>query len=166
MKNKLLCVLGALVILTFTGCSNDAGNTIDTNSNDTKNVSEKTKGNCTLSECMNQISPENTVQEINDIIGIEGELTDEKYNEYYWELSDDEGIKVTYYSSDKGTIKADFEKSKIKNSKVKFTNNEELKTKVNSGITYEEFKNYTGGVDGVLVEKSSSSNKYIWVDND
>ncbi len=168
MKNKKLYILGLIILLTFTGCSINISNTTDDNSNsNTSNttVSKKSKGNCTLFECMELIEPSNTVEEINEIIGITGELTNEQYNEYSWKLSDNETLISTYYSSDKGTIKAEFDKSEIKNSKVNITNVDELKTKVNSGITYDDFKTYMGGEEGTLIEKSTISNKYIWVDN-
>ena len=38
----------------------------------------------------------------------------------------------------------------------------ELKDKVKSGITYDEFKTYLGNIEGVIVEKSSYSTKYTW----
>lgn len=167
MKNKKIYILVIIILLTFTGCSININNA-DVNAkkdNVKETTSKKSKGNCTLFECIKLIEPSNTVEEINQIIGITGELTDEKYNEYTWTLSDNESVKVTYYSSDKGTIKAEFNKSELKNSKVTFTNTDELKTKVNSGITYDEFKTYIGGEDGTLIEKSTTTNKYIWIDN-
>lgn len=160
MKKKIFSVvLGVLVLASITGCGNKTGDSnIDGNSN--------TKGNCIVTECIQKIKPESTVSEINSIIGFEGELTDEKYNKYYWELSEDTGIEVTYYSSDKGTISIDFNRDSVANKKVDFSRYDELQPKIKDGITYQDFITYIGNVDGVLIEKSSYSNKYVWVAED
>lgn len=155
-------VLGALLTMTLTGC----GSSVNNQNGGTASGSEKTKGNCTPVECVKKINPENTVEEINNIIGVKGELTDEKYNKYYWELSDESGVEVTYYSSTKGTIVADINKEDYANSKVDFSRYSELKPKINEGITYSEFITYIGNVDGIIVEKSSYSTKYLWVSSD
>ena len=61
--------------------------------------------NCKLFDCINKIEPENTVDEINDIVGFKGENTDKKYKIYNWKISDTESIQVAYYSSEKSQIK-------------------------------------------------------------
>lgn len=54
-----LCVIGCL-----TGCSND------------KNIEEEkkediAKGKCTVTECIKQLEPSNSIEEMNEIIGFE-----------------------------------------------------------------------------------------------
>ncbi len=159
MKKRLRIYTTAIVmLLCLTGC----GNNVSTNGGN----SSKIKGNCHATECIKQIKVENTVEEINKIMGFEGELTDEKYDIYYWKISEDEGIKVAYYNSDKGTITVDFDRNSIANSKVNFSRYDELQSKIKEGITYNDFKSYIGNVDGVITEKSSSSTKYTWVSSD
>ena len=161
MKNKIIgIVLGALFISCLTGCGNNAtdGNVTGGGSN--------TKGNCAATECIKKIKPENTVEEINSIIGFNGELTDEKYNKYYWELSEDTGIEVTYYSGKTGTIEVDFNRDSVANSKVNFLRYNELQPKIKEGISYQDFISYIGNVDGTIIEKSSTSTKYVWVATD
>lgn len=51
-----------------------------------------------------KINHEKTVEKINSIIEFEGELIDEEYNIYYWELSEETGVKMAYYLSTKGTV--------------------------------------------------------------
>lgn len=136
-------ICSALTLSLFTGCGDKELEKTDNNENKTE---EKTNGKCTAVECIKQINVENTVEEINNIIGINGELIDEKYNKYYWKLSD----------------KLDIDKSKIAIKNVDFSKYNELKDKVKSGITYDEFKTYLGNIDGVIVEKSSYSTKYTW----
>lgn len=161
MKKKVIkLVCGSIILGTITGC----GLNNNTQLNDDSKL--ESKGNCTALECINKISVENSVEEINNIIGFEGELTDEKYNIYYWELSDDSGIEVSYYSGTTGTIEADIDRDIVANKDVDFSRYDELKTKINEGITYGEFISYIGNVEGTLIEKSSYSNKYVWVAED
>lgn len=156
---KIRIIHMLLIFLLITGCS--------LNSKDNNDLNKiETTGKCNALECINLISIDNTVEEINDIIGIKGTLTDEQYNIYYWELTEETGVSVTYYSGTKASIKVDIDKELLKNSKVDFSKYEELRTKINDGITYEEFMPYVGGVEGTLIEKGSITNKYIWVDDD
>lgn len=161
MKKRIfgLFVL-VLSLCSLTGCGN-----AKTDNNIGNNNSEKIKGNCTAVECIQQIKVENTVEEINKIIGITGELTDEKRNEYYWEISENTGITVTYNSSTKGNIKIDANRDIFKNSKVDLSQLDTLKVRINDGLTYDQVKSYLGNVDGVLTEKGTVTNKYTWVNN-
>lgn len=157
MKKKF-SFLGILLagILCLTGCSNILnGGSIETSS--------QTKGNCTAIECIKKINPENTVEQINNIIGFEGELIDEKYEKYYWELSENTGVEVTYYGNPNGTITIDYDKDSLVNKSVDFSRYNELKSKINDGITYDNFISYIGNVEGTIIEKSINSVRYIWV---
>lgn len=157
MKRKVVMFVSGILLMGFlTGC----GTAKDDNQNE---AIKKTKGKCSVLECIKQIKPENTVEEINKIIGFDGELTDEQYGQYYWKLSDETGIEVSYYSGDKGTIVADVDREYLKNNKVDLSRYDELKTKVNSGITYDDFITYVGNVDGIITEKSAYIIKYTWV---
>lgn len=158
MKKKILgFVCGIVTLGMLTGCGNNLIN------NDENNKNEISKGNCTALECIKKIEPEYTVEQINNVIGFEGELTDEKYHKYYWELSEDTGVEVTYYSSDNGTIKIDYVREELANKKVNFSKYSDLKEKINDGITYNDFISYIGNVDGTIIEKSAYSTKYVWV---
>lgn len=158
--NGLICLT---LLFALTGCNNSG----DSNSSQ-ENLS-KSKGKCEATECIKLIEPENTVEEINKIIGVDGELTDEKYNVYYWELSDDQGIQVSYYSSDTGTIEVEVDdKTVFANSKVDFSRYDEISSLLKNGtsLTYDEFVDMVGGVEGTLMEKSTSSLQYMWVNSD
>lgn len=160
MKKILGFIWGVAILGMLTGCVSDTIN------NDVNKNGEKIKGNCTAVECIKKINPENTVEQINNIIGFEGELIDEKYQEYYWELSEDTGVEVTYYSDVKGIIKIDYDEESLANKKVDFSKYDELKEQINNGITYNDFISYIGNVDGTIIEKNSYSTKYIWVSSD
>ena len=164
---KIICAIFFVVICV--GCGN---NTTENNggsnsdNNDVNNSTQTTKGNCAPVECVGKIQIESTVEEINEIIGFDGELIDEKYNIYYWEFSEDSGIKVAYYSSPRGTITLDIDRDILANKKVDFSRYDELQPKIKEGITYDEFIKYIGNVEGTVTEKSSLSTKYTWVDTD
>ena len=165
MKNKFLSITcGLLLVGTLTGCGNSSSTNFDNKPGEKD--SGKLKFNCSAVECIEQIKPENTVEEINDIIGSDGELTDEKYSTYYWKISEDTGVEVSYYIENEGTIKIDYNRDDLENNKVDFSKYEDLKSKIKKGIKYEEFISYIGGVEGTVIEKSTSTTQYIWVDKE
>ncbi|MBQ6816835.1 MAG: hypothetical protein IJO27_00215 [Bacilli bacterium] len=169
MKKKILSMLcGVLVLGALTGCGNNNATTGNGGDVSGGGASTNTKGNCTAVECIKKINPEHTVEQINNIIGFEGELLDEKYQKYYWELSEDTGVQVAYYSSSKGQISIDYDRDSLANNKVDFSRYSELKAKIEGtdGITYNDFITYIGNVQGTVIEKSSYSTKYVWVASD
>jgi len=157
-KLFLLLMSSILIISLTTGCANNESNEIGDNNNASKQYE--------VLDYINLIKPENTVEEINKIIGFEGTLIDEQYNRYYWEFPNDTGIQVTYFSSSTGTIVVEIDDEVLANKKVDFSKTTQLKEKVKEGITYDEFKTYVGNVDGIVVEKSDILTYYLWVDKD
>lgn len=163
MKKTVLKLMVALVIVGLaTGCG-VTKNQSNGGKAEPTTTAAKIKGNCHALECINKIETSATVEDINAIIGFEGVLTDEKYNFYKWEISDKESIEAKYYSSKNPTIVANIDNDTLKDNKVDFSRWSELKPLISKGITYDDFITYIGGQQGTLIEKSSSSNKYIWV---
>lgn len=161
MKKKIFSILLGIVLLgSLTGCGNNS------TSNSNGSSKEKIKGNCAAVECIKQIEPENTVEDINKIIGFAGELIDEKYNIYYWRISENTGLKVAYYSSQNGQISIDYVRDSLANDKVDFSRYNELQQKLKEGISYNDFISYIGNAQGTITEKTSTSIKYIWVSKD
>lgn len=162
---KLLLVL--LIVVALTGCGKNEETKQGTNSNTQTETKEQITGNCHATECMKKITTDNTVEEINKIMGFEGELTDEKYNIYTWKISEEESIKVAYYSGKQGYVTADFPNKMIKNDKVDFSNANDMKSKINSseGLTYEEVVKILGGVEGTLEAIEPNATKYRWVNS-
>lgn len=147
-----------------TGCS---GKKLESNKgkeND-KVLKEKTKGNCTIAECMKSIEITNSVEDINNIIGFKGEPVTEGSNNYVWKFTDATKIEFTTGSSGNGSVSATIDKNTIKDKNVDFSRYSEIKELLNNGtsLTYDEFKEKVGGVEGTLVGKSSSSKRYTWV---
>lgn len=127
------------------------------------NEISKIKAKCNALECIKKIKPENTVEEVNKIIGIEGRLYDKKSNFYQYDLGHGQTITLKYYSSNKAIIIASYDKKSLANKNVDLSDLKSLEKKVNSGIIYDDFKKQIGNIDGILIEKSEFSNKYIWV---
>ena len=62
----------------------------------------ETKGKCNAFECIKKLSVTNTLEEINDTIGFNGEQTNESdySTTYSWKLSDDSSIDASISKSD------------------------------------------------------------------
>ena len=72
---------------------------------------------------------------------------------------------MSTYSQGILSIKIEYDKKELKNSKVTLDNLSDMESRINEGVSYEEFKNAVGGVDGTLIE-IGSWNKYLWVAED
>ena len=171
MKNKLLTKIVLLILilsltLSLSGCGitkkSEENGTIESSTEATNE--DTSKKDLVAFDYMDKLSPENTVEEMNEIIGSEGELTNEKYNEYTWNITDDTKITATYYSSKTATIKIDIDDDLLKDDKTDLSCAKDLKSEINSanGITYDDFVSKIGS-KGYIVEKSSSSKSYRWV---
>ena len=161
MKKKLLIgILSLVLVFTLTGCLPKK----TTVTGDRTAVKKQIKGNCAALECIKKLKPENTVEEINAVIGFEGKLSDEKNKIYVWEIASDEKITASYYSSDKATIEASYNKDELKNDKVDFSKYDEIQTALKSGssLTYDEFCSKVND-QGHLYKISTYSNQYVWV---
>ena len=169
MKKKLLvAVLSFALVFAVAGCGAKKSNDdyVAPNSNKaTENSRVKTK--CEVLDCIKKLKPESTVEDIDKVVGVKGELTtDSSYKVYTWKFSDKEKLTATYYSTNSANIEATYIKDNLKNKKVDFSKYSEIQTALKStSLTYDEFKSKVGGVEGTLVYISSSSNKYVWVNN-
>lgn len=122
------------------------------------------KGNHDVFECIKLINPKNSVEEINEIIGFEGKCTNEENKVYVWELTEDTNVEVQYSKSNEGKIEISFPSKLIANDKVDFSRFSEIKKALNTkeSLTYDQFVELVGGVEGTLKSKNSSSLKYEW----
>lgn len=122
-------------------------------------------------EYMEKISPENSVEDINRIIGSDGKLTDEKNNVYTWNITDTQTLTARYGSNNTGKceISADISDkfASLKDNKVDFSKYDEIKKALNSkdSITYDQIVEKIGA-KGHLIKKSSSSLTYEWINKD
>lgn len=173
MKNKILTksivlilILGLTISLSGCGVTEVIKKEVEQKKEAEQQEEQKQNG-LVVFEYIEKIKPEFTVAQINEVIGKEGELTDEKYNKYTWKITDDVEMLATYYSSKTATIKIDIPNKLLKDEKVDLSCAKELKSLVNSkdGVKYDDFVSKIG-TKGYLVEKSSSSVYYIWVNKD
>ena len=158
MKKRILLGLLSLVfVFTLTGCFGKGVVKTPT-------AKKQIKGKCEALECIKKLKSENTVEDINKVIGFEGTLTDEKNKIYKWEIAENETITASYYSSTKATIDASYDKEALKNKKITFAKYDEIQSALKNGssLTYDEFCKKVNG-KGTLYSVSSYSKKYVWV---
>ena len=110
---------------------------------------EPVKANCEIKECIKQIEPTNTYEEINTIMGFEGTKS-EFSGDITWKINSKNFITLK-----EGTG------SHILQATI---DSKELQDKLNNGsFTYEELVEILGGVDGTLSSKTGTSVGYTWV---
>lgn len=168
---SIISVLALAICLMFTlsGCGSDKDSEKNEGTNTSSSESKKEKENqdAKVFEYIEKIESTNTVEEINGIVGSEGELVDEKLNKYTWKISEDTSITATYYSGTNATISISCQNDLIKDNNVDFSKYSEIKAALNaSSLTYDEFIEKLGNVQGHMVEKSSTSRAYKWVGED
>ncbi len=127
-------------------------------------VIEKNKAKQDVFETIKLLEPENTLEEINEIIGFEGQCTDEENKVYKWDVTEDTSVKVGYTDEGLATIEISFPSKLIANDKVDFSNFDEVKEAMNTknSITYDEIVEKFGGVQGTLKYKEKGTLKYEW----
>lgn len=165
-KISKIFLVTSLTILTLvvTGCGKLKVNTpANDNGEQTKQI-EQSKGKCKYYECLTKMKYKMSIDEVTKIIGIEP--TKSKDTQYEYDFGDDR--KITANTSSDGSIisiEVDYDKKELANKKVTLENLQDIKARINDGISYDEFKKAVGGVDGTLVEVGSW-NKYVWVKAD
>lgn len=167
MKNKvltlLLCGVLALTMFAITGC----GEKVE---NEQKIEEVQSKGKYDVFGCMEKLDATMTLEQMNEVIGFEGEKTSEtdSYTVYKWELTDDTGITSQFHTKyNTATISANYP-NKMITEKADFSKWDEIKSKLNKReeITYDEFVKLVGGVQGKMDQKTSTSTTYKWLNNE
>lgn len=175
-KMKALAVIGVLLCCSLCACGGEeTGKASDnpvkaTESKEKETTEQEAKGNYDVFECIQKINPDNTLAEMNEIIGFEGgDISDGSSSDkvYYWQLTEDTGVRVQFFEqSGNARIDIDFKNKSIANAKNDFSKFDEIKEKLNAGeaLTYDEFVEIIGGVEGVLETKTAYDYSYTWVD--
>ena len=161
MKKVLGIITILVLVILLTGCG-----TQKTSVNGT--VLEKpAKGNCNVFECINKIDTTQKLEEVNKVMGFDGELVTEGtgYKVYKWMINKDrnEAVQITFYGNS-SSISITFSDEDIASSKVDFSKYDEIKKAMNNKetITYNHIKEKFK-VEGTLIEKTSYSSRYRWV---
>lgn len=155
MKKKILNILLVVgLTVAITGCGNK------------EQSSSKSKENCDVFECLEKLNPNNTLEEMNNIIGFEGTLQSETddYKIYNWSLTDETSITSQFMlKTGHATITTDYPSSMVPKT-ADFSKWDEIKSKLKNKetISYDEFVKLVGGVQGTLDQKTISSVTYVW----
>ena len=169
---SLLLVL-VLSLVVLTGCgenSNNSGN------GQQGQQTQKLKGNYDVFEAIKKIETTTTFEDINKLLGFEGTLKSESdanatytWKLYRWDLTDDTAIEVRITDKDNSaSIEAKYPTDMIRNGKVDFSKvNSEMKKKINEadGMNYNQVVEMLGGVQGTLDKKDSSTDTYVWAND-
>lgn len=164
MKNKSVVTVIAIIFIVIIGILGilllgENGN----NQNASQSTGESTekKGNYDVIEAMKHIEATNTVEEINGILGFEGE-TSEFSGETTWKIDSKNWITLKP-GVNSSIVQATIDKETIKDDKVVLPEQKELQELLNKGITYEELVEKIGA-EGIMDSKTGSSVGYIWAD--
>lgn len=162
MKKLLVGMLGIILALSVTGCGSKTSSEVT--------AEPETKGNGTVFECFEQINSDDTLEEMNEVIGFDGELTsdDDSFQTYVWDLSEDTSITAQFFlSSNTATITAEFPNSYIKKD-ANFSRFDEIGDALDNGedVSYEQFVELVGGIEGVATKKTSRDITYKWLNSD
>ncbi len=161
MKIKLLMLfICALFLISVTGCTKEENTPLEDEKKE-----EKSKGNCEVAECMKLLNPEMKIEEMNQIIGFEGEKQEEN-DTYIWQLTSKTKITVEFKNGF-GTIDATYEKEKLKNADLKFSLCYDIANHIKEkNYTYKEMVEKLEGIEGNLESYSKTSKMYSWINKD
>lgn len=140
-----ICVLSVMMVFAFSGCAG------------------KKSAKADYLDLINKIELGDSLEDVNKVVGSDGVLSSDGIT-YTWEVGGG-GLSVHFQGEETDeaiAIALDYENKDVENKKVKIKDLEGLKKKVNEGITYDDFKELMGGVDGVLTRKGTGTNSYVW----
>ena len=164
MKNKPIVIVIAIIFIVIMGILGFiALEEKENNQKTTQNTSQsiEKKGNYDVIEAIKHIEVTNTVEEINTILGFEGE-TSEFSGDTTWKIDSKNWITLKK-GVNSAIIQATIDKESIRNDKVTLPNQKELQELLNKGVTYQELVEKIGA-EGILSSKTSTSVGYTWVD--
>ena len=151
---KKITLIAVALLLTIciaaVGCSGGGGNAASTNDK-------------AYLDLINKTEVGDSLEKITEIIGFEGEVQSDNAT-YVWEIGNG-GFSAVFRegtTEEALSVKVLYDNDDVVNSKVKIKDLDTLKEKVSAGIHYDDFKEYLGGVDGVLVEKGPVTKGYVW----
>jgi hypothetical protein len=80
-----------MVLFLVTGCDLLKKNEVETKTKEEPKIEEKSKGKCKILDCIKKIPTDASYEDVNKIIGFEGEtyLEGTGWKSYKWNLNDD-----------------------------------------------------------------------------
>lgn len=174
-KNNNNIIIGAVVAVlvgagVFYFVTNKSDNGDKGSNSSESSQEEKIKGKCTVFECMKQLNAKMTLEEVTEVMGFEGEKKSEtdSYTVYNWDISEKTGISVQFHTKyGTSTITANYPNSMASN-KADFSKWSEIKAKLNTkeSLTYDEFVEMVGGVEGTISKITDSDTSYSWYNSE
>ncbi len=186
-KAAALCASALLSVGLLAGCSAPAGNAENNEqaagAESGQTEPEQLAPDSHLFQLVDQLASAVTPEQANELIGFEGEKTDEwqdrpdsaVFTYYVWDMGDDIVVKGNYVThpatdyDDYAKYEADFPAELVRD-RADFSRWSEIKPKLNSaeGLTYDQLVEYLGGVPGLRVKvgAGTSDDMYLWVNED
>lgn len=133
------------------------------------------RGDCKFYECLTKLTANSSEEEATSVIGFEPEKKIDGDNyDYTWTFDEDHSISMHGFKKSgsqeitTSSIKLEnYETKDLADNRVKLDKLSEIKANLNKGdgVSYDQFKEYVGGVDGTVVELGGWT-KYEWVAGD
>ena len=160
------------VLFAITGCGAEKS---ESNGNNSSSTAAESKAKCgDVLQCMEKLDVNSELDDMNEVMGFEAKekSSTDDYKIYEWDLTDDTSIEVMfhYYTSvinNETTVSANFTSNypwdTVPN-KADFSKWDEIEEKLNSdkGLSYSEFVELVGGVEGIIDSKSDDEIGYSW----
>ena len=174
MKKRTFLTFVCMIAVLFaiTGCGAEKS---ESNGNNSSSTAAESKAKCgDVLQCMEKLDVNSELDDMNEVMGFEAKekSSTDVYNIYEWYLTDDTSIEVMfhYYTSvinNETTVSANFTANypwdTVPN-KADFSKWDEIEEKLNSdeGLSYSEFVELVGGVEGIIDSKSDDEIGYSW----
>ena len=167
---KSIKILGALLVVVMVALTSactvsfnlDGGN----KTTKAEKKEEKGKGKCKYYECLYSLKLDYSIDKITETIGFEPTAGENKYT-YDFGNGKELVVNTSSSSGSNVTIKIEYDKEDLKNSKVDLSKLQDIKANMNKGdgVNYNDFVKQVGNVEGTLIELGMW-NKYVWVAGD
>ena len=174
MKKRTFLTFVCMIAVLFaiTGCGAEKS---ESNGNNSSSTAVESKAKCgDVLQCMEKLDVNSELDDMNEVMGFEAKekSSTDDYKIYEWDLTDDTSIEVMfhYYTSvinNETTVSAKFTANypwdTVPN-KADFSKWDEIEEKLNSdeGLSYSEFVELVGGVEGIIDSKSDDEIGYSW----
>lgn len=164
-KRVLFIVLCGMFLATLSGCSKTETKKEDSSKIEETTKKEDDKKSTKVIEYISKLDNNSTLEDINKLIGFDGVVDSDNNKKYVWDITETSSLTATFSNKGYTSIEIDIEDELLKNDKVDFSKYEEISSALKNGdtVTYDDFKEKVGGVDGTPVTKSYISTSYKWV---
>ena len=112
-------------------------------------------------DCVAKINGVMTVAEINKMTGITGEQSAYSDTRYTWTFPNGEELEASTSYFD---VSVDYKAAEHKDSSIDLSGYNNIKDRIKSGVTYDEFVSALNGAKGTVYKKGEYSTGYLWVD--